>query len=306
MTSYLTLPVTRIGSEGDTDQVVIEEPLEIRINGKNIAITMRTPGNDEELAAGFLFTEGLIKDPKEILNIKGGDVELATQPITTPRLTMTSACGVCGKESVESLYVDSSPAAEGFTVSADILCSLPNKLRAAQKVFEETGGLHAAALFDNEGNLKLIREDVGRHNAVDKLVGQAILSPVQPSEARLSQSVILVSGRASFELIQKAAVAGIPLLAAVGAPSTLAIETAKKYNMTLVGFLKENRLNIYANPDRIKSNPHPKPNTTEQHSATPASATEPKPTAPKTNSAPNPKPAENYPTHPHTATVTTG
>lgn len=248
MSSFASLNVVRYGAEGETDQVVVEEPLEILVNGRNFSITMRTPGNDEELASGFLFTEGVIKSVAEIQSIDGAgnqvNVELDHEPAIAPRLTMTSACGVCGKSSIEDLLVNCQPILDGFRVRPEILHKLPATLQAAQKVFHQTGGLHAAALFDAEGNLQLIREDVGRHNAVDKLIGATL-------GRDRSNTLILVSGRAGFELIQKAAVAGIPMLAAVGAPTTLAIETAERTNMTLVGFLRDARFNVYAGASRL-------------------------------------------------------
>ena len=250
MSSFLDLPVTRFGSEGTTDHVVIEEPLEILVNGRNLSITMRTPGNDEELAAGFLFTEGLIQNRSQILSIGGAGnqvrVVLDHEPVIQPRLTMTSACGVCGKSSIDALFAAGCPVVPSgtFRIDADILHTLPARLKSDQTVFHQTGGLHAAGLFDATGNLKVIREDVGRHNAVDKVIGAAL------SKDR-SRNLILVSGRAGFELVQKAAMAGIPVLAAVGAPTTLAIETARRANMTLAGFLRDGRFNIYAGEERI-------------------------------------------------------
>lgn len=252
VSSFVSLPVTRLGSDGATDMVVVEEPLEILINGRNLAITMRTPGNDEELAAGFLFTEGLIESADEILSIRRAgnqvNVELAHPPEVERRLTMTSACGVCGKASIDSLYANGCKAVPqgDFAISGETLRNLPEILREAQTVFRQTGGLHAAGLFDAAGHLELIREDVGRHNAVDKLIG-ALLRSGAPASSRL----LLVSGRASFELIQKAAMASIPMLAAVGAPSTLAVETAQRFNLTLVGFLRHDRFNIYTGAERI-------------------------------------------------------
>ncbi len=252
MSAFLDLPVIRIGSEGATDQVAVEEPLEILINGRNLAITMRTPGDDEELAAGFLFTEGLIRNVAEFLRISGAgnqvNVELAAAPDVAPRLVMTSACGVCGKSSIDKIHATGcKPIPAGtFTIATNVLSRLPALLRQSQKVFEHTGGLHAAGLFTAEGELQLIREDVGRHNAVDKLIGAALLRT-----STLATTLLLVSGRASFELVQKAAMAGIPLLAAVGAPSSLAVETAQRFNMSLVGFLRDDRMNIYTGAERI-------------------------------------------------------
>jgi FdhD protein len=252
MTAFLNLPVVRVGSDGATDQVVVEEPLEILIDGRNLAITMRTPGHDEELAVGFLFTEGLIKGIDEIVSIDGAGNRVSlklTHPLQiAPRLVMTSACGVCGKASIDQLAsacTELPP--DNFVIEADVLHTLPNILKRAQSIFHQTGGLHAAGLFDAEGNLELLREDVGRHNAVDKLIGALLMS----SPNLLPNSVLLVSGRASFELVQKAAMARIPILVAVGAPSSLAVETAQRFNMTLAGFLRDDRFNIYAGAERI-------------------------------------------------------
>jgi FdhD protein len=263
VSSFLILPVVRIGSDGTTDRVVVEEPLEILINGRNFAITMRTPGHDEELAAGFLFTEGLIKAASQILSVTGAgnqvNVELANPPNTAPRLVMTSACGVCGKSSIDELYAAGCKALpQGtFRIKAETLRTLPAIFKASQSVFHQTGGLHAAGLFDAEGRLELIREDVGRHNAVDKLIGARLICHESLAAAPQPTRMLLVSGRASFELVQKAAMAGIPMLAAVGAPSTLAVETAHRFNMTLAGFLRDDRFNIYAGPERILQDPLP-------------------------------------------------
>jgi len=257
MSSFLDLPVVpfgaaRFGSDGTTDHVVIEEPLEIRINSRNIAITMRTPGHDEELATGFLFTEGLIRGADQILSVTAAgnqvNVQMQDCPAVAPRLTMTSACGVCGKESIDHLYAAGCKPcpSDSFSIRAAVLQGLPETLRFAQATFEQTGGLHAAGLFNSECELKIIREDVGRHNAVDKVIGGLLRSGLKPH-----LHLLLVSGRASFELVQKAAMAGIPMLAAVGAPSTLAVETAKRFNMTLAGFLRDDRFNIYTGAERI-------------------------------------------------------
>jgi FdhD protein len=260
--AFLKLPVERIEPGGISqafDSVAVEEPLEIVVGGRNLAITMRTPGNDAELAAGFLFTEGLLAHPDGIRHINGdGDenrvlIELAdgvTIDRQDRRFASTSACGVCGKEAVDTLHVACKPIESGlFEIDREILCALPSLLRHAQDVFERTGGIHAAALFDSNGRLELIREDVGRHNAVDKIIGAMFLQGRLP----LYDRVILVSGRASFELVQKAAMAGIPVLAAVGAPSTLAVETGRHFNMTLAGFVKQDRFNIYCGAGRIVS-----------------------------------------------------
>ena len=257
------------------DLVVVEEPFEIRIGfgnaenrqQKSISVTMRTPGHDFELALGFLLTEGIIESPTQIYKIeycteantlenKENIVRVELHPdvvIDFSKLQRnfytTSSCGVCGKESIEAIkvcrqFTASSPQ---VVVSREVIVSLPNKLRAQQNVFEHTGGLHACALFGNEGNLKLLREDVGRHNALDKLIGAATVSSPQ----LLSTSILLLSGRASFELLQKAAMAQIQIVCAVGAPSSLAVQTAQEFGITLIGFLREDRFNIYSHPNRI-------------------------------------------------------
>ncbi|HEX5432474.1 MAG TPA: formate dehydrogenase accessory sulfurtransferase FdhD [Bryobacteraceae bacterium] len=261
----LTVPVRRFGNapdsvSGDQDLLAVEEPLQIRLGERNVAITMRTPGHDPELAAGFLFTEGILRSKPEIEGIECGPntvtVKLARGTDPDParlerNFYMTSSCGVCGKASIEMLE------SAGCTimpagipeVNQSVIRSLPLKLREAQKVFERTGGLHAAGLFSAQGELLALREDVGRHNAVDKLIGRAFLDELLP----LSDRVLLVSGRASFELTQKAAMAGIPVLAAVSAPSSLAVKTALRFGMTLIGFLRGERFNVYSGASRIVS-----------------------------------------------------
>lgn len=252
-----------------SDELATEEPLELRLVAGNehrtIAVTLRTPGNDFELAAGFLFGEGVIQRRSEIKRIaycveEGQEqlynivsVELRSQAL--PRLPTlerhfftTSACGLCGKASIESLSARGlSPVSGDSTISAKVLQELPEKLRKAQQLFDLTGGLHAAALFDLEGNLIALREDIGRHNAMDKLVGWALLEGKLP----LAQCIVVVSGRASFELVQKALAAGIPIFASVSAPSNLAVDLAASFGMTLAGFLRGERFNVYAHPDRI-------------------------------------------------------
>ena len=230
MSSFASVAISRFGAEGETDQIVVEEPLEILINGRNLSVTMRTPGNDEELAAGFLLTEGIITSRDKIRAIKGAgnrvEIQLDHHPEIAPRLTMTSACGVCGKSSLDELYKHRSPMVRSkIQPDPETLLILPGKLKSAQLLFQRTGGLHAAGLFDSAGTLHVIREDVGRHNAVDKVIGATLGQD-------LSDRLILVSGRAGFELVQKAAMAGIPMLAAVGAPTTLAVETARAAGMT--------------------------------------------------------------------------
>jgi FdhD protein len=259
--SILTVPVRKFGSTAsveEQDHVAVEEPLQIRAGGRNLAVTMRTPGHDAELAAGFLFTEGFVRQASDIAGIKcsrntaavvlaeGVDIDLDG---TERNFYMTSSCGVCGKASIEALK------AAGCTilprgvpkVDESLIRSLPAKLRESQAVFNRTGGLHASGLFSAQGNLIVLREDVGRHNAVDKLIGRALLDGRLP----LHDHVLLVSGRTSFELVQKAVMAGIPVLAAVGAPSSLAVKTALRFGMTLIGFLRDGRFNVYSGAGRI-------------------------------------------------------
>ncbi|MET7797004.1 formate dehydrogenase accessory sulfurtransferase FdhD [Streptomyces decoyicus] len=253
------------------DTLVAEEPLEIRLGGKPLAITMRTPGDDFALAAGFLVSEGVLASADELANIvycagatsEGEntynvvDVRLA-DGVPVPDITLernvytTSSCGLCGKASLDAVRTTTrfpleTSAADPVRIEAATLAALPDRLRAAQRVFERTGGLHAAALFTPDGELLDIREDVGRHNAVDKIVGRAL----QQGKLPLSSSVLMVSGRASFELAQKAVMAGIPLLAAVSAPSSLAVDLAAETGLTLVGFLRGSSMNVYAGEHRI-------------------------------------------------------
>jgi len=250
------------------DRLAGEEPLEIRAAGPGqqavrVAVTMRTPGNDFELAAGFMHSEGLLRSRLELSEIKYcTDVELTEQlyNVVTVHLRqrfdaelvqrnfgMTSACGVCGKASIEAIEVASEPLAYGPVIAGAVIADLPERLREAQRTFERTGGLHATGLFTPDGELTLIREDVGRHNALDKVIGNRLLDGATP----LAGSLALVSGRASFELVQKAAVSGIPVLCAVGAPSSLAVDAARRLGMTLVGFVRDRRFNVYAGAERI-------------------------------------------------------
>ncbi|OBH49645.1 formate dehydrogenase accessory sulfurtransferase FdhD [Mycobacterium mantenii] len=249
------------------ETLVVEEPLEIRVNGAAITVTMRTPGSDFELAQGFLLTEGVIAGRDDVLTIRycGGavdgentynvlDVTLAAG-VAAPTLDVTrnfyttSSCGVCGKASLDAVRLSGrfSPGADPATVASATLKAMPDQLRSAQKVFDSTGGLHAAALFGADGTMLVVREDVGRHNAVDKVIGWALEHERIPLQA----SVLLVSGRASFELTQKAVMAGIPMLAAVSAPSSLAVSLAEESGITLVAFLREDSMNIYTRADRI-------------------------------------------------------
>ena len=254
-----------------TDTLAAEEPLEIRVQGpgqdlRSVAVTMRTPGGDFELAVGFLFTEGLIV-PGDVHRVAycdtlpGEDQQYnivsvtLTQPFDFDRLTRnfyaTSSCGVCGKAALDDIEVRCAPVATGTTVEAATLLGLPDALRKAQKVFERTGGLHAAGLFSADGRVVSVREDVGRHNAVDKVVGELVLAGSVP----LADHVLQVSGRLSFEIVQKAAVAGIPIVSAVSAPSSLAVEAGERFGMTLVGFVRDERLNVYTHPERVIASP---------------------------------------------------
>ncbi len=241
------------------DMLAVEEPLEIRIGGKPLAVTMRTPGDDIDLVAGFLFTEGVVRARDDIAEIRkcddnvadvrlGPGVTLAEDRLRRNFLT-TSACGLCGKESIDAVRTRASFDVTGDQVSVDpaALALLPDRLREAQRVFERTGGLHAAGVFSAEGTMLALREDVGRHNAVDKVIGWAFLEARLP----LRGNVLLVSGRASFELAQKALMAGVPVLAAVSAPSSLAVALADEAGMTLVGFLRGSAMNVYAGAHRL-------------------------------------------------------
>ena len=258
--SIVTVPVTRVAAQmaREQDFVSVEEPLQIQLNGHDLAITMRTPGNDEELSVGFLFTEGILPGRDALLRVEHGDNSIALTlsddaapdiSAQTRHFYLTSSCGVCGKASVDALVAAgcSAPPRDKPNIEAAVFHTLPDSLRQTQTVFDRTGGLHAAGLFDADGALRLVREDVGRHNAVDKLVGRSVLDGRVP----LNNSILMVSGRVSFELVQKALMAGIPALAAVGAPSSLAVETALRFGMTLVGFLRNGRFNVYAGESRI-------------------------------------------------------
>lgn len=275
--SVKRLKIRRFGAGGGTcdDVVATEEPLEIRLSWtqpdgrraqKSISITMRTPGSDEELSTGFLLTEGIIANRADIEAVGPCGPPAANGLINVVRVDLapgvkvdleslqrhfytSSSCGVCGKASLDAVAVQGRYDLRGnpLQISAETLDALPGRLRASQSVFERTGGLHASGLFDAAGNVHASREDVGRHNALDKLIGQALLADELP----LSNYGVVLSGRASFELMQKAMMAGIPMVAAVGAPSSLAVEFAEEFGMTLAGFLTANRFNVYSRPDRI-------------------------------------------------------
>jgi FdhD protein len=246
----------------EQDVVATEEPLEIRVEGRSLAVVMRTPGHDEELTAGFLLTEGIIQDGSQIFELSVcpsrsdgqgnvADVLLSGTKVDWDSMTRhvfsSSSCGVCGKATIDSVFQKFPAVTADWQVSSELLLGLPDKLRAAQSTFEQTGGLHASALFDLEGNLLVLREDVGRHNALDKVLGYALMSGMLP----LSGCVLMVSGRVSFEIMQKALAGGIPLLAAVSAPSSLAVQFAKGSKQTLVGFLRGDRMNVYAGRERV-------------------------------------------------------
>lgn len=251
------------------ETLAVEEPLEIRVNGRPITVTMRTPGSDFELAQGFLLTEGVIGHRDDVVTVRycrGTDTDGATTynvldvslapTVPAPEVDVTrnfyttSSCGVCGKASLDAVRLISrySPDDVPASVAAETLSAMPAQLRGAQKVFASTGGLHAAALFDVDGTKLVVREDIGRHNAVDKVIGWALQSGRIP----LSTAVLLVSGRASFELTQKAVMAGVPVLAAVSAPSSLAVDLAGQSGVTLVAFLRSDSMNVYTRGDRIK------------------------------------------------------
>lgn len=255
-----------------SDQLATEEPLEIRLVSpqKTVAVTMRTPGADFELAAGFLYSEGVVNSREDIDRISycvDPDVDgeqrynivnvalregliVDLQPLERHFFT-TSACGVCGKASLDALRSRNYgviPEGEGLEVPVEVIYSLPEQLRSAQRVFSTTGGLHAAALFDTQGKLLSVREDVGRHNAIDKLVGSAVLNDELP----LNNQIVMVSGRSSFEILQKCLVAGVPIVCAVSAPSSLAVALAREFGITLVGFLRGERFNVYAGRERLR------------------------------------------------------
>lgn len=253
------------------DAVVTEEPLQLMLEGKPLSVVMRTPGHDLELSLGLMFSEGILRAPEDVsavhISVEAGetetgirvaadlvesnqvDVRFVGEPLRKPERSMlsSSACGVCGTVLIEDLRRDLAALAGGPEVDPSILPGLVDILREGQGVFDRTGGLHAAGLFDRSGKLLWVREDVGRHNAVDKVVGRALLDGKLPA----STSILVVSGRAGYEIVQKSISAGIPVLAAVGAPSSLAVALAREFNQTLVGFLRGDRFNVYAAPERL-------------------------------------------------------
>jgi FdhD protein len=253
-----------------SDWLAAEEPLEIRVQGPDqeplsVAVTMRTPGNENELAVGFLYTEGLIRSRQEIVAVKTSPALSQEQPcnIVTVCLShrfdpaclkrnfyVTSSCGICGKASLEQIAIQCAPVAPGPVVPCSVVQGLPPTLHQAQRIFAQTGGLHATGLFDVTGRLLSLREDVGRHNAVDKLVGHMVLA----GDASLAERVLLVSGRLSFEIMQKVAMARVPIVCAVSAPSSLAVDVARRFRITIVGFLRDHAFNVYTYPERIAFN----------------------------------------------------
>jgi FdhD protein len=266
--AFRQISITRSGEPSPVaDRVAVEEPMELRVNGSSFAVIMRTPGADRDLAAGFLLAEDVVRSADEIgtiaycddtdeagrdntinVTVLGGAVaRLGVRLGDRRQVMMTASCGLCGRRTIESLQARVSAVAGKWSVPAAVISALPDRLRAAQAVFESTGGLHAAGLFDRSGVLQLSAEDVGRHNAVDKIVGRTLLAGQHP----LDQRLLLVSGRTSFELVQKALLAGIPLIAAVSAPSSLAIDLAEQAGITLCGFVRGDTFNIYAHPQRI-------------------------------------------------------
>jgi FdhD protein len=255
--------IAAAGLEFDRDDwVAVEAPLEIRIGPKPATVLMRTPGDDEELVRGFLFSEGIIHRLDDIIaigrpaNLTGAQVgNVMHVQLAEPRKSLvpernfysSSSCGVCGKKTIASLEVKGTVSASRLAAERNVLSTLPDRLRAAQPTFAKTGGVHASGLFTAEGELIASREDVGRHNALDKLIGWALVEGKLP----LTNHLLLVSGRVSYEIVQKAISVSIPLIAAVGAPSSLAVELAEKFNLTLVGFLRPDAMNVYANPARV-------------------------------------------------------
>ncbi len=248
---HLARSLKRVERDGVSDLVAVEQPLEIRVDGEPLAVTMRTPGHDEELTLGFLHGEGLIDGPREAgppADLAANTIEvsgpLSRRPSARSFYT-TSSCGVCGKGALEAVAVSAAPAPEGPRVSRELLAALPERL--VQPAFARSGGLHATGLFDAEGELLVVREDVGRHNAMDKVIGRALLDGQVPLHGR----ILCVSGRLSFELVQKAAVAGAPVLVGVGAPTSLAVELAAAQRITLGGFARRGSVNVYTGSERL-------------------------------------------------------
>jgi FdhD protein len=254
--------VVRSGGGGwSSDHVAVESPLEVRVNGHPFSVIMRTPGADRELTVGFLFTEGLVRhyadvervdvdEPSGVANVifVRGRADAVAEALGQRRqVAMNSSCGLCGRRSLESLEINAPPLAMEWSVEAAVIDGLPATLRSAQSAFAHTGGLHAAGLFDLQGRLEVSAEDVGRHNAVDKLLGHML----ETGRVPLGRSLLLVSGRSSFEIVQKSWLGGLPLVSAVSAPSSLAVDLARQAGMTLLGFVRDGRFNVYAHPDRV-------------------------------------------------------
>jgi FdhD protein len=253
------------GVRSGPDELAREEPLEIRVRGRPVSVTMRTPGDDADLAVGFLLTEGIVRSRDDVLRVEACgrndegnllNVLLAPLvPVDFERLTRhvfaSSSCGLCGKATIESVRMTFPPVESDAAVDAETLVRLPDLMRAAQTSFDRTGGVHAAALFTLDGRLVVLREDVGRHNAVDKVLGHALMNGLAP----LDRHVLLVSGRSSFEIMQKALAGRVPVVAAVSAPSSLAVEFARESGQTLVGFLRAGRMNVYSHPHRVRMPP---------------------------------------------------
>lgn len=268
--SVATARVTAVRGEERfqrADRLAAEEPMEIRAAGPgqdpvSVAVTMRTPGNDFELATGFLYTEGLVRSRREVVSVAYCDLPPTEQQYNVVTVALsrpfdpaslqrnfyaTSSCGVCGKASLEQVKIECARVEPGPVVARSVIAGLPASLRKAQRIFEQTGGLHASGLFDSHGRAVAVREDVGRHNAVDKLIGWAFLA----GELPLSKTVLMVSGRVSFEIVQKAGMAGIPIVCAVSAPSSLAAVAAEDLGMTVAGFVRDGGFNVYTRPERI-------------------------------------------------------
>lgn len=247
------------------DRVAVESPLEVRLHGEPFSVIMRTPGADRDLTAGFLFTEGIIRSAVDLARVSlvtesVVDVQLSDERArqlpsylqSRRQVATNSSCGMCGRRNLESLEIDEPALAMNWTVGADVIVGLPDGLRGAQVTFDSTGGLHAAGLFSLDGSLDVSAEDVGRHNAVDKIIGRKLYSDQVP----LDRVVLFVSGRSSFEIVQKAFLAGIPLIASVSAPSSLAVDLAERAGITLIGFVREGRFNVYAHGERLRPTPN--------------------------------------------------
>lgn len=254
--------ISSAGAARKIDHLAVEEPLEVRVDTRSVSVTMRTPGHDAELAAGFLVTEGLVHKRDDIAEVKtyarndqGNVVDVFLAPRVkfdfaklTRHVFVSSSCGLCGKASIEAVHQQFKPIRKRLAVRSSVLEKIPAQLSSAQETFAQTGGLHAAAIYSVRGELVVVREDVGRHNAVDKVIGYGFLNELLPYD----EHILLVSGRASFEIVQKALAARIAIVAAISAPSSLAAEFAQSSGQTLIGFLRAGRMNIYAHPERVR------------------------------------------------------